>query len=103
MKFFMLALLVLGVLVAFNDAQDISADADADAANQCQRILCRAPCRVIRNRGSCPVCQCNGPNGNCQFVQMGIASSYAQHLADLSILMIQIAHTLVPACNKSSI
>ncbi|GFQ71206.1 uncharacterized protein TNCT_316821 [Trichonephila clavata] len=66
MKFFMLALLVLGVVVAFNDAQDI--DSDADAANGCQRILCKAPCRIIRNPGNCPVCQCNGPNGNCQFV-----------------------------------
>ncbi|GFT87772.1 hypothetical protein TNCV_798901 [Trichonephila clavipes] len=37
-------------------------------------------------------------------VQMVIASSYAQNLlADLLILMIQIAPTIVPVCSKSSI
>ncbi|GFT87770.1 hypothetical protein TNCV_798881 [Trichonephila clavipes] len=39
------------------NAQDINAG--ADAANQCQEILCKAPCRIITNPGNCPVCQCN--------------------------------------------
>ncbi|PRD32567.1 UNVERIFIED_CONTAM: hypothetical protein NCL1_20013 [Trichonephila clavipes] len=83
MKFFILALVILGVAITLNDAAGAAAD-------NCQKILCKAPCRVIRNSNNCPV-------------QMGIVSLYAQHLADLSILMIQIAHTLVPACSKSSI
>ncbi|GFT76418.1 uncharacterized protein NPIL_275741, partial [Nephila pilipes] len=32
----------------------------------CQQILCKAPCKVVQNSQNCPVCQCNGPNGNCQ-------------------------------------
>ncbi|GFS66117.1 uncharacterized protein TNIN_481992 [Trichonephila inaurata madagascariensis] len=59
MKCFWLSLLILGAVVEFKNAA---------AADNCQKILCKAPCRVIRNSNNCPVCQCNGPNGNCQFV-----------------------------------
>ncbi|GFT87774.1 QLQ domain-containing protein [Trichonephila clavipes] len=62
MKFFILALVILGVAITLNDAAGAAAD-------NCQKILCKAPCRVIRNSNNCPVCQCNGPNGNCQFAE----------------------------------
>ncbi|GFT87778.1 uncharacterized protein TNCV_798961 [Trichonephila clavipes] len=61
MKFFVLALVILGALVELNDAA-----ADGGTAAACQQIQCRAPCRVVRNPPNCPTCQCNAPNGICR-------------------------------------